>query len=215
MGQFVPATVSWGLPLFPQATQSLKILNHGSLVIDLSAKGAVVWRGVAQARDQDGRRRQEAGGAAARGRPGPAAPLPAEAVMSIASPRRARSWIVACLVPAVCTAQDLTPRAYLPLPVSSNAVILTYAFSDGELVFDPTLPITDATGTIHTPVVSLFHAFDLFGRSASVTGSLPVCDRRSAREGEWRGARDSAAGDRRHGRAAGRQPRRWPGAPRG
>jgi len=49
MGQFVPGAVAWGLPMFPQATQSLKILNRGSLVLDLSAKGAVVWRGVALA----------------------------------------------------------------------------------------------------------------------------------------------------------------------
>ena len=41
--------MSWGLPLFPQATQSLKVLNQGALVIDLSANGTVVWRGVAQA----------------------------------------------------------------------------------------------------------------------------------------------------------------------
>ena len=40
-------------------------------------------------------------------------------------------------------------------------------------MFDPTLPITDATGTIHAPVVSLYHAFGLFGRSANITGSLP------------------------------------------
>ena len=60
-----------------------------------------------------------------------------------------------------------------PAPETSNVVILTYAFSKGELVFDPTLPITDATGTIHTPVVSVYHAFGLFGRSANVTGSLP------------------------------------------
>ena len=77
------------------------------------------------------------------------------------------------LTPALCAAQDLAPRAYLPLPVSSNAVIVTYGFSDGELLFDPTLPITDATGTIHAPVLTLYHAFDLFGRSANVTGSLP------------------------------------------
>jgi hypothetical protein len=90
----------------------------------------------------------------------------------------AASWqmmlrLLACLVPAVCAAQDLTPRAYFPAPQSSNAVILTYAFSDGELVFEPTLPVADATGTIHAPVVSLYHAFGLLGRSASVTGSLP------------------------------------------
>lgn len=61
MGQFVPGAVAWGLPLFPQATQSLKILNRGALVLDLSAKGAVVWRGVAQAEikmDADEKKRE-------------------------------------------------------------------------------------------------------------------------------------------------------------
>ena len=61
IGQFLPGTLEWGLPLFPQATQSLKILNQGSLVLDLSAKGAVVWRGVAQAQikpDADNKRRE-------------------------------------------------------------------------------------------------------------------------------------------------------------
>jgi Putative MetA-pathway of phenol degradation len=81
--------------------------------------------------------------------------------------------LIVWLAPALCAAQDLAPRAYLPLPVSSNAVIVTYGFSDGELLFDPTLPITDATGTIHAPVLTLYHAFGLFGRSANVTGSLP------------------------------------------
>jgi hypothetical protein len=61
MGQFIPSTMAWGLPLFPQATQSLKVLNHGALVLDMSAKGTVVWRGVAQAQvkpDTDGRKRE-------------------------------------------------------------------------------------------------------------------------------------------------------------
>ena len=54
--------MSWGLPLFPQATQSLKIMNQGALVIDLSAKGNVVWRGVAQAEiksDMERKRRED------------------------------------------------------------------------------------------------------------------------------------------------------------
>jgi hypothetical protein len=48
LGQFLPATAMWGLPPFAPATQSLKFMNSGSLVLDLSAKGTVVWRGVAQ-----------------------------------------------------------------------------------------------------------------------------------------------------------------------
>jgi hypothetical protein len=86
---------------------------------------------------------------------------------------RAPTMLLVCLVPTLCAAQDLAPRAYLPLPVASNAVILTSGFSEGELLFDPTLPISDATGTIHTPVVTLYHAFDFFGRAANITGSLP------------------------------------------
>lgn len=80
---------------------------------------------------------------------------------------------LALLLPSICPAQDLAPRAYVVTPVSSNAINLTYAFSSGELVFEPTLPITDAKGSIHAPVVSFYHSFDLLGRSASVTAALP------------------------------------------
>jgi hypothetical protein len=61
MGQFLPATTEWGLPPFAAATQSLKMMNRGSLVLDLSANGKVVWRGVAQANikiDADEKRRE-------------------------------------------------------------------------------------------------------------------------------------------------------------
>ena len=48
-GQFVPTAVIWELPLFTTGTQSFKVLNKGSLVFDLAAKDAIVWRGVAEA----------------------------------------------------------------------------------------------------------------------------------------------------------------------
>ena len=49
VGQFLPAVADWGIPPFEGATQSLKMMNRGSLVLDISAKGKVVWRGLAQA----------------------------------------------------------------------------------------------------------------------------------------------------------------------
>ena len=61
LGQFLPATPQWGVPPFPAATQSLEIMNQGSLVLDVSANGRVVWRGVAKAKvtmDIDEKRRQ-------------------------------------------------------------------------------------------------------------------------------------------------------------
>jgi len=48
-GQFVPTAVVWEVPLFATGTQSIKVLNKGSLVLDLAAKNAIVWRGVAEA----------------------------------------------------------------------------------------------------------------------------------------------------------------------
>jgi len=61
MGQFLPTTVEWAIPPFAPATQSLKYMNMGSLVIDLSAKDTVVWRGVAEAKvkmDIDAKKRE-------------------------------------------------------------------------------------------------------------------------------------------------------------
>ena len=49
LGQFLPATTGWGLPPFTSSTQSLEMMNKGALVLDLSAQGRVIWRGVAQA----------------------------------------------------------------------------------------------------------------------------------------------------------------------
>lgn len=71
------------------------------------------------------------------------------------------------------TAQDLAPRAYLITPIHSNAVTLTYSFFDGELLFEGTVPITDATARVSVPIVSVYHAMRLFGRTVSITASLP------------------------------------------
>jgi len=70
-------------------------------------------------------------------------------------------------------AQDLSPRAYVITPVHSNAVILTWSFYDGSILFNGTAPITGATGTYNVSIFSYYHAFSFFGRSANVTGSLP------------------------------------------
>lgn len=75
--------------------------------------------------------------------------------------------------PAPARAQDLTPRAYLITPVRSNAINLSYIFNDGELLFEGTVPITDATGRLSVPALSLYHSLSLFGRSANVTATLP------------------------------------------
>jgi hypothetical protein len=54
MGQFLPTTGEWGIPPIVGATQSYSVVDQGSLVLDLSAKDEVVWRGIAQAQIKPG-----------------------------------------------------------------------------------------------------------------------------------------------------------------
>jgi len=72
----------------------------------------------------------------------------------------------------LCEGQSLSPRAYVIVPIHSNAVTLTYSLSAGDIVFNG-LPVTNSSGRIGTEIFSLFHTFDCFGRSANVTLLLP------------------------------------------
>jgi len=87
-----------------------------------------------------------------------------------------RSAIMSCFLCAVlthlCEAQSLSPRAYVIVPIHSNAVTLTYSLNAGDVVFNG-LPVTNSSGRIGTEIVSYFHTFDFFGRSANVTMLLP------------------------------------------
>ena len=49
VGQFLPPVAQWGVPYFQPSTQSLKVIQQGSLALDFSAKGEIVWRGVGAA----------------------------------------------------------------------------------------------------------------------------------------------------------------------
>jgi hypothetical protein len=70
-------------------------------------------------------------------------------------------------------AQDLSPRAYVITPIHWNAVILSWSFYDGSILLNGTAPVTGANGTYNVSIFSYYHAFNFFGRSANVTGSLP------------------------------------------
>jgi outer membrane putative beta-barrel porin/alpha-amylase len=73
----------------------------------------------------------------------------------------------------VVRAQDLAPRAYIITPIHSNAVLLTYSFYTGGILFNNTIPITDGTAKIHVSAFSFYHTLNFFGRSANITATLP------------------------------------------
>src|SRR4051794_36372683 len=70
-------------------------------------------------------------------------------------------------------AQDLVPRAYLVTPKSSNAVITSWGWNQGEINVDPSIPIEDSSGRFSTYVLSCYHSFSLLGRSSNIVVSAP------------------------------------------
>lgn len=80
--------------------------------------------------------------------------------------------LVIFTAPLLC-AQTLAPRAYLITPVDSNAFSVTSNLYHGGILFDDSVPITDASGTISLTVPTFYHALDFFGRSANITVGLP------------------------------------------
>jgi hypothetical protein len=73
----------------------------------------------------------------------------------------------------VLSAQDLAPRAYVITALHSNAVTLTWSFYDGSITSNGALPVSGATGTYSVPILTYYHSFSVFGRSANVLASLP------------------------------------------
>ena len=97
-----------------------------------------------------------------------------DAIVTMTVPSKLLLSVMAAIASAACGwAQDLSPRAYLITPVHSNAVVLTYSFFDGGVDFNGTIPITGATGRYSVPILTYYHSFNFFGRSANINASLP------------------------------------------
>jgi hypothetical protein len=96
------------------------------------------------------------------------------------SRRRVRSAAVALLsllglvlAPRSGRSQQLEPRAYAPAPVGLNVVGLAALYSGGKVLTDPSLPIENASARVYCLAPVYARTFDLFGRLASVTLTVP------------------------------------------
>ncbi len=76
------------------------------------------------------------------------------------------------LVPFV-QAQSLEPRAFSPAPMGMNFAVLSYAYSTGNIFFDPVLPIEGAQGTVQSLTLAYVRTLALFGKSAKLAAVLP------------------------------------------
>ena len=91
--------------------------------------------------------------------------------------RGSRGVALASLITAVLAstahAQELEPRAYVNLPVGINFLVAGYAYSQGGMSFDPSLPVEDAHLKIHTAVIAYARSLNLWGQSGKVDVTLP------------------------------------------
>ena len=74
---------------------------------------------------------------------------------------------------ALAPAQELEPRAYSNAPVGLNFLIGGYAFSDGKVGVDPSIPLEDAEVEVHSTFLAYVRTLNLWGRSAKVNVALP------------------------------------------
>ena len=84
--------------------------------------------------------------------------------------------IVVLSVIGWCTevsAQELAPRAYWPTPKGTNALTIGYQYSTGDILADPSLPITGVDSSINLAQLSYQNTFSLWQRTATVQFNLP------------------------------------------
>jgi len=92
----------------------------------------------------------------------------------VATRRWAAGALAFVLMPLCAVAQELEPGAYWPIPKNLNIVTAVNNFNWGDLAFDPTLPIDEASARINTTAFAFTRAFSFAGRSAQVSVMVPV-----------------------------------------
>jgi hypothetical protein len=64
--------------------------------------------------------------------------------------------------------QELEPRALTNIPVGMNFVVAGYAYSQGNLLFDPALPLDSTNAKLHTFVAAYVRSINFFGLAGKI-----------------------------------------------
>jgi len=70
-------------------------------------------------------------------------------------------------------AQELTPRAYWPSPVGTNLLVYAYQNTSGDILTDPSLPVSGVKSDINYLQVGYQHTFDWFSRTGTLQINVP------------------------------------------
>ncbi len=93
--------------------------------------------------------------------------------------RAVRAFLVAAFLgpmlhAGAASAQELEPRAYSASPIGTNFVGASYTYLTGDVLTDPSLPVTNVQARINTFALAYVHTFGLASHSASFGVVLPT-----------------------------------------
>jgi len=74
---------------------------------------------------------------------------------------------------AAALAQELAPRAYWPAPKGTNVIVAGYQYSGGDILTDPSLPVTGVDSSINFVQLTYQRTFSLLARTANIQLNLP------------------------------------------
>jgi hypothetical protein len=77
--------------------------------------------------------------------------------------------------------QELEPRGLTNLPLGTNFLVAGYGYANGNILFDPALPLEETTAQLNTFVGAFVRSINFFGASAKVDAILAYGI------GEWNG----------------------------
>ncbi len=80
---------------------------------------------------------------------------------------------LAMLPASISTAQELVPAAYTPAPYGVNVLNLAAVYNSGDLAFDPSGPIEDASARIGISTLGYIRTLNVVGRSANIGVIVP------------------------------------------
>jgi hypothetical protein len=78
-------------------------------------------------------------------------------------------------------AQELEPRSLTNIPVGMNFGVVGYAWTNGNILLDPALPIEDLNANVHGIVAAYVPSINIFGKSGKIDALLPFAS------GNWSG----------------------------
>jgi hypothetical protein len=73
----------------------------------------------------------------------------------------------------VGSAQDLTPRFYWPAPEGARVLVLGYAHTSGDVLFDPSIPLQGVDASTNTFILAYLQTLSLAGRTTNLLIELP------------------------------------------